>query len=115
MGVSANDNRCNKRDSVGHGLVDGSVGGGPEGRATAPEVFKALNEVVPQLFNLKSSDDCTLSRTFTSDLRDVESTRDPKHVVVPQRERLNARRPAWGDERPGRQFPRFVRSSQRSP
>src|SRR5271168_5169897 len=70
----------------------------------APEVFKALNEVVPQLFNLKSSDDFTLSCTFTSDPRGVESTRDPKHVVVPQRERLNARRPARGDERPGRQF-----------
>ena len=81
----------------------------------APEVFKALNEVVPQLFNLKSSNDFTLCCTFTSDLQGVEFTRDPKYVVVPRRERLDARRPARGDECPGWQFPRFVRSSQRSP
>jgi formate-dependent nitrite reductase membrane component NrfD len=30
----------------------------------------------------------------------VESTRDPKYVVVPQRERLDAGRPARGDDRP---------------
>ena len=54
----------------------------------APEVFKALNEVVPQLFNSKSSDDFTLCCTFTSDLQGVEFTRDPKYVVVPRRERL---------------------------
>jgi len=29
----------------------------------------------------------------------VESTRDPKYVVVPQRERLNEGRPARGDQR----------------
>lgn len=38
----------------------------------------------------------------------VESTRDPKYVVVPQRERLDAGRPARGDDRGGPQFPRFV-------
>jgi hypothetical protein len=70
---------------------------------------------VPPLFNLKSSNDFTLCCTFTSDLQGVEFTRDPKYVVVPRRERLDARRPAQGDECPGRQFPRFVRSSQRSP
>jgi hypothetical protein len=32
----------------------------------------------------------------------VESTRDPKYVVVPQRERLDAGRPARGDDRPPR-------------
>jgi len=32
----------------------------------------------------------------------VESTRDPKYVVVPQRERLNAGRPARGDIRTAR-------------
>ena len=37
----------------------------------------------------------------------VESTRDPKYVVVPQRERLDAGRPARGDDRPP-QFPRVV-------
>jgi hypothetical protein len=48
----------------------------------ALEVFKALNEVVPQLFNLKSSDDFTLCCTFTGDLQGVEFTRDPKYVAV---------------------------------
>jgi formate-dependent nitrite reductase membrane component NrfD len=33
----------------------------------------------------------------------VESTRDPKYVVVPQRERLDAGRPARGDDRGGPQ------------
>ncbi len=37
----------------------------------------------------------------------VESTRDPKYVVVPQRERLDAGRPARGDDREP-QFPRLV-------
>jgi hypothetical protein len=31
----------------------------------------------------------------------VESTRDPKYVVVPQRERLEAGQPARGDDRAG--------------
>jgi hypothetical protein len=30
----------------------------------------------------------------------VESTRDPKYVVIPQRDRLDAGRPARGDDRP---------------
>lgn len=38
----------------------------------------------------------------------VESTRDPKYVVVPQRERLDAGRPARGDDRGRPQFPRVV-------
>lgn len=38
----------------------------------------------------------------------VESTRDPKYVVVPQRERLDAGRPARGDDRQRPQFPRLV-------
>ncbi|GAB2998315.1 polysulfide reductase NrfD [Amycolatopsis acidiphila] len=43
----------------------------------------------------------------------VESTKDPKYVVVPQRERLNAGNPARGDTRPGPQFRRFVAVSRR--
>ncbi|GAA5171378.1 NrfD/PsrC family molybdoenzyme membrane anchor subunit [Amycolatopsis dongchuanensis] len=42
----------------------------------------------------------------------VESTRDPKYVVVPQRERLNAGRPARGGDRPP-QFPRFVAAARK--
>jgi formate-dependent nitrite reductase membrane component NrfD len=38
----------------------------------------------------------------------VESTRDPKYVVVPQRDRLDAGRPARGDDRPVPHFPRFT-------
>jgi formate-dependent nitrite reductase membrane component NrfD len=38
----------------------------------------------------------------------VESTRDPKYVVIPQRDRLDARRPARGDDRPVARFPRFT-------
>jgi hypothetical protein len=34
----------------------------------------------------------------------VESTKDPKYVVIPQRERLNAGNPARGDDRPGSRF-----------
>lgn len=41
----------------------------------------------------------------------VESTRDPKYVVVPQRERLDAGRPARGDDRPP-QFPRLVTAAR---
>ncbi|WP_369741390.1 NrfD/PsrC family molybdoenzyme membrane anchor subunit [Mycobacterium servetii] len=41
----------------------------------------------------------------------VESTRDPKYVVVPQRERLDAGRPARGDDR-GPQFPRVVAAAR---
>jgi formate-dependent nitrite reductase membrane component NrfD len=41
----------------------------------------------------------------------VESTRDPKYVVVPQRERLDAGRPARGDDRPP-QFPRVVAAAR---
>jgi len=37
----------------------------------------------------------------------VASTRDPKYVVVPQRERLDAGHPARGDDR-GPQFPRLA-------
>jgi formate-dependent nitrite reductase membrane component NrfD len=43
----------------------------------------------------------------------VESTRDPKYVVVPQRERLEAGRPARGDDRPGPQFPMLVATARR--
>ncbi|MBV9322018.1 MAG: polysulfide reductase NrfD [Mycobacterium sp.] len=42
----------------------------------------------------------------------VESTRDPKYVVVPQRARLDAGRPARGDDR-GPQFPRLVAATRR--
>jgi formate-dependent nitrite reductase membrane component NrfD len=42
----------------------------------------------------------------------VESTRDPKYVVVPQRERLDAGRPARGDDRPVPQFPRFTAAAR---
>jgi formate-dependent nitrite reductase membrane component NrfD len=38
----------------------------------------------------------------------VESTRDPKYVVIPQRDRLDAGRPARGDDRPVTRFPRFT-------
>jgi formate-dependent nitrite reductase membrane component NrfD len=38
----------------------------------------------------------------------VESTRDPKYVVVPQRQRLDAGHPARGDDRPRTQFPRLA-------
>jgi formate-dependent nitrite reductase membrane component NrfD len=38
----------------------------------------------------------------------VESTRDPKYVVIPQRDRLDAGRPARGDDRPVARFPRFT-------
>jgi formate-dependent nitrite reductase membrane component NrfD len=38
----------------------------------------------------------------------VESTRDPKYVVIPQRERLDAGRPMRGDDRPGPLFPRLA-------
>jgi formate-dependent nitrite reductase membrane component NrfD len=38
----------------------------------------------------------------------VESTRDPKYVVIPQRDRLDARRPARGDDSPVARFPRFT-------
>ena len=38
----------------------------------------------------------------------VASTKDPKYVVVPQRERLDAGRPARGDNRPGPQSQRFT-------
>ena len=43
----------------------------------------------------------------------VASTRDPKYVVVPQRERLDAARPARGDDRPEPQFPRFTAAGRR--
>ena len=43
----------------------------------------------------------------------VESTRDPKYVVVPQRERLDAGHPARGDARPGPQFPMLARTARR--
>jgi formate-dependent nitrite reductase membrane component NrfD len=43
----------------------------------------------------------------------VESTRDPKYVVVPQRERLDAGRPARGDDRSGPQFPMLVTAARR--
>jgi hypothetical protein len=42
----------------------------------------------------------------------VESTRDPRYVVVPQRERLDAGRPARGNERPGPRFRRFVAATR---
>jgi formate-dependent nitrite reductase membrane component NrfD len=42
----------------------------------------------------------------------VESTRDPKYVVVPQRERLDAGRPARGDDRSRPQFPRFTAAAR---
>jgi formate-dependent nitrite reductase membrane component NrfD len=42
----------------------------------------------------------------------VESTRDPKYVVIPQRERLDAGRPARGDDRPESQFPRFAAAAR---
>jgi formate-dependent nitrite reductase membrane component NrfD len=38
----------------------------------------------------------------------VESTRDPKYVVIPQRDRLDAGRAARGDDRPVARFPRFT-------
>ena len=38
----------------------------------------------------------------------VESTRDPKYVVIPQRDRLDAGRRARGDDRPVARFPRFT-------
>lgn len=41
----------------------------------------------------------------------VESTRDPKYVVVPQRARLDGARPARGDDR-GPQFPRLVAATR---
>lgn len=43
----------------------------------------------------------------------VESTRDPKYVVVPQRARLDAGRPARGDDRPRPQYPRLVAAIRR--
>jgi hypothetical protein len=43
----------------------------------------------------------------------VASTRDPKYVVVPQRKRLDAARPARGDDRPEPQFPRFTAAARR--
>jgi formate-dependent nitrite reductase membrane component NrfD len=43
----------------------------------------------------------------------VASSRDPKYVVVPQRERLDAGRPARGDDRPRAQFPRLVAATRR--
>ena len=43
----------------------------------------------------------------------VESTRDPKYVVVPQRDRLDAGHPARGDEGPGPQFVRFAAAARR--
>jgi formate-dependent nitrite reductase membrane component NrfD len=42
----------------------------------------------------------------------VASTRDPKYVVVPQRERLDTGRPARGDDRPRPQFPRLVAATR---
>jgi formate-dependent nitrite reductase membrane component NrfD len=42
----------------------------------------------------------------------VESTRDPKYVVVPQRERLDAGRPARGDDRSKPQFPRLTSATR---
>ncbi|GAB3001205.1 NrfD/PsrC family molybdoenzyme membrane anchor subunit [Mycobacterium bourgelatii] len=41
----------------------------------------------------------------------VESTRDPKYVVIPQRQRLDAGRPARGDDRTP-QFPRVVAAAR---
>ena len=41
----------------------------------------------------------------------IESTRDPRYVVVPQRERLEAGRPARGDDR-GPQFQRLVAATR---
>jgi formate-dependent nitrite reductase membrane component NrfD len=38
----------------------------------------------------------------------VESTRDPKYVVIPQRDGLDAGRPARGDDRRVARFPRFT-------
>jgi formate-dependent nitrite reductase membrane component NrfD len=38
----------------------------------------------------------------------VESARDPKYVVVPQRERVDAGHPVRGDDRPDPLFPRLV-------
>jgi len=38
----------------------------------------------------------------------VESTRDPKYVVAPQRERVDAGHPVRGDDRPDPLFPRLV-------
>jgi formate-dependent nitrite reductase membrane component NrfD len=43
----------------------------------------------------------------------VESTRDPKYVVVPQRERLDAGRPARGDDSPGSQVGRVSAAAGR--
>ncbi|WP_197376259.1 NrfD/PsrC family molybdoenzyme membrane anchor subunit [Mycolicibacterium baixiangningiae] len=43
----------------------------------------------------------------------VESTKDPKYVVVPQRERLTAGDPARGDA-PGTQFPRLTATVRRA-
>jgi formate-dependent nitrite reductase membrane component NrfD len=42
----------------------------------------------------------------------VESTRDPRYVVVPQRARLDAGRPARGDDRPRPQYPRLVAATR---
>ncbi len=42
----------------------------------------------------------------------VESTRDPKYVVVPQRARLEAGRPARGDDRPRPQYPRLLAATR---
>lgn len=44
----------------------------------------------------------------------VESTKDPKYVVVPQRERLDAGRPVRGDDRPGPRYPRLVAGIRRA-
>jgi formate-dependent nitrite reductase membrane component NrfD len=43
----------------------------------------------------------------------VESTRDPRYVVIPQRARIDAGHPARGDDRPGPQFPRFTAAGRR--
>ncbi|QNI07417.1 polysulfide reductase [Mycobacterium kubicae] len=42
----------------------------------------------------------------------VESTRDPKYVVIPQRERLDAGRPARGDDPDRPHFPRVVAAAR---
>ncbi|MBD0322116.1 MAG: polysulfide reductase NrfD [Aldersonia sp.] len=42
----------------------------------------------------------------------VASTRDPKYVVVPQRERIDAGRRARGDDPPQPQFPRFTAAAK---
>lgn len=44
----------------------------------------------------------------------VESTRDPKYVVVPQRERLDAGTPARGDDRTGPRFSALTAAVQRA-